>query len=167
RACGCRCSRPRLVPASGLRCAAPAARSRISSGRSFAGRFADSSIKALINRSPASRLAAGDCLHDYARLPAPLGPVGRREFEIKDADPFDKHIRTAPCAQRASVALIRRPWSGAEKADEIKLSATSSAEASAARTARKGNKSPGVPPKVPEKLPDCLQLVHGLEVGRG
>jgi hypothetical protein len=43
------------------------------------------------------------------------GPVGRRELEIKDADPFDKHIRTAPCAQRASVARGRRAVPRARK----------------------------------------------------
>src|SRR5262249_1617128 len=72
-----------------------------------AGRFADSSIQALINRSPASRSAAGDGSTDYARPRAPLGRsdgANWREFEIKDADPFDKHIPGAPCAQRASVA---------------------------------------------------------------
>src|SRR5262249_26219874 len=105
------------------------------------------------NRSPASRLAAGDGATNYARLPAPLGPVGRREFEIKDADPFDKRIRTAPCAQRASVAQIRRTPTHAGNADEIRVSSESANPPVSAKRERMGRKGPPPAPRIPHFPP--------------
>src|SRR5262245_17702533 len=70
------------------------------------------------------------------------GPVGRRELEIKDADPFDKRIPTAPCAQRASVAQIRRTPTHAGNADEIGVSSWRHPGTRPAKTERIGTKLP-------------------------
>src|SRR5262245_10030032 len=80
-------------------------------------------------------------------------------IEIKDADAFDKHIRGAPCAQRASAAQNGRRHNHARNAHEIRVSRCTVIEEPMSDSAQKGNKIPEPAPKVPHKVPHCSLAV--------
>src|SRR5262245_57283924 len=88
------------------------------------------------------------------------GPVGRRELEIKDADPFDKRIPSAPCAQRASVAQIRRAPIHAGNADEMGVLLRSALGPKSAKTERIGSKIPTPERNSPHFSPRRSPPVH-------
>src|SRR5262245_2262787 len=81
------------------------------------------------------------------------GPVGRRELEIKDADPFDKRIPSAPCAQRASVAQIRRTPTHAGNTNEMGALCGLAENPHSAIGERKGTEIPTLERKSPHFSP--------------